>query len=160
DRKRIAEGWNNWWKAYGDQILLGQKEEHPNDTAVLTDTQGRVWEWRAEGKSRFDIKGAASPVDARILPGRRVLVADERGRRVTEQDFNGKLIWEKKFDEGPVSVQRLPNGNTFVALYSRVVEVRRDGQEVLSLFIASDGRISDANKLPDGRIGCLTNDNK
>ena len=161
DRTRVADAWAAWWKAYGGQILLGQKEDYPLDSAVVTETTGRVWEWRADGKPRFDFKDAASPVDARLLPGKRVLIADERGRRVTERDFSGKLIWEKTFDdEGPVSVHRLPNGNTFVALYSRVVEVRRDGQIVSSLFIASDGRISDANKLPDGRIGCLTTDNK
>jgi outer membrane protein assembly factor BamB len=106
------------------------------------------------------ISGLTSPVDARILPGNRVLVADESASKVVEMDFRGKVIWEKTLDERPVSVQRLPNGNTFVALHSHVVEVRRDGEIVSSISIpGSDngfGRISDANKFPDGRIVSLS----
>jgi hypothetical protein len=163
DRKRIAESWQNWWDTFGGQFLPGQKEVHPTDSVVLTDTNTkRVWEWRPDGKPRFDIKGSfSSPVDARILPGNRLLVADEPGRKVTERDFKtGNVIWERTFEQGPVSVQRLPNGNTFVALYDQMVEVRRDGEIVSTISIGLQGRISDANKLPDGRIGCLAYDNK
>jgi hypothetical protein len=160
DRKRIAEQWRAWWKARGEQVLLGQKDDRPNDIAVVADTSGRVWEWQPDGKPRFSITGLTSPVDARVLPGRRVLIAEEAGQKVSEYSFNGRLLWERSFDEGPVSVQRLPNGNTFVATYFRVHEVRRDGS-VASTFDLGDnrGRISDANKLPSGGIVCLFNDN-
>jgi HEAT repeat protein len=158
-RKKISEQWAEWWSQRGGQVLLGQKDDRPTDAAVIADTQGRVFDWRPDDKPRFDIKNLTGPVDVRVLPGNRVLIAEESSDRVAELDYQGKVIWEHTFDEGPVSVQRLPNGNTFVALYSRVVEVRRDGQIVSSIPIPGGeegiGRISDANKFPDGRIACL-----
>ncbi len=160
DRKRLAEQWGAWWKARGAQVLLGQKDDRPTDVAVITDTTGRVWEWQPDSKPRFSITGLISPVDARVLPGRRVLVAEEQAQKVTEYDFRGKLLWEKSFDDGPVSVQRLPNGNTFVATYFRFLEVRRDGSIASSINIGDQGRVSDANKLADGSIVCLFSDNR
>src|SRR5262249_28043539 len=130
------------------------------DVAVVADTAGRVWEWQPDGKPRFSITGLTSPVDARVLPGRRVLIAEEGGQKVSEYDFSGKLLWEKSFEDGPVSVQRLPNGNTFVATYFRFVEVRRDGSIASTINVSDFGRVSDANKLHDGRIVCLFNNNQ
>ena len=92
----------------------------------------------------------------RVLPGKRVLIAEQNGRRVTERDFNGKVIWEHQIDDGPVSVMRLANGNTFIATMSRVLEVRRNGETVYS-YPVDDG-ISDANKLTDGRIAIISTD--
>ena len=160
DRQRLSEQWAAWWKARGGQILLGQKDDGPADVAVLAETTGRVWEWQPDAKPRFEITGLTSPVDARVLPGHRVLVAEEGGLKVSEYSFKGKLLWEKSFEDGPVSVQRLPNGNTFVATYSRFVEVRRDGSVASTIDVTNYGRISDANKLRDGRIVCLFNNNQ
>lgn len=161
DRKRLAQGWGEWWKARGAQVLLGRADDYPTDVAVVTDTKGRVWEFRPEGKPRYDInEGLASPVDARSLPGRRVLVADEGASKVIEFSHKGKVLWERAFDDGPVSVQRLPNGNTFVATYTTFWEVRRDGTVAFSRPAGHHGRISDANKMPDGRIVCLFSNNE
>ncbi|MFL5339784.1 MAG: PQQ-binding-like beta-propeller repeat protein [Gemmataceae bacterium] len=62
--------------------------------------------------------------------------------------------------DGPVFVQRLPNGNTFFATYSRFVEVRRYGSTALAIDVSDHGRISDANRMRDGRIVCLFNNNQ
>src|SRR5262249_39838290 len=70
--------------------------------------------------------------------------------------FNGKVIWEQQIEDGPVSVMRLPNGNTFIATMFRVLEVRRNGDTVYS-YPVEDG-ISDANKLTDGRIAIISTD--
>lgn len=162
DRKEASQQWAAWWKAKGDQVLFGQKDEPPTDHCIVSETgqTNRVFEWRPEGKPRFDLTDLTSPVDARILPGRRVLVAEQQGRRVSERSFSGKLLWEQTFDDGPISVQRLPSGNTFVATMQRVVEVTRDGQMVYSHAVDAGSYISDANRLTDGRICLVTTDGK
>jgi hypothetical protein len=158
DRKEVAEQWAAWWRQKGDQVLFGRKDDYPTDVCGVAETGGnnRVWEWRPEGKPRFNITDLVGPVDVRILPGKRVLIAEQNGHRVTERDFNGKIIWEQPFDDGPVSVMRLPNGNTFVATIGRVTEVRRNGEVVYSHPV-EDG-VSDANKLTDGRIAIISTD--
>ncbi len=156
ERKEVAEQWAAWWRQKGDQVLLGRKDDYPTDVCAVAETgaQNRVFEWRPEGKPRFNITDLVGPVDVRVLPGKRLLIAEQNGRRVTERDFNGKIIWEQPFDEGPVSVMRLPNGNTFVATMQRVMEVRRNGDVVYS-YPVEDG-VSDANKLSDGRIAIIS----
>jgi len=157
DRKKIRSAWQTWWKERGSQLLLGQKEEYPTDVAVVADTEGRVFEWKPEGKPRFDISDLTMPVDAHVLPGNRVLIADQSSRLVTERDFSGKVLWEKVCEDGPVTIQRLPNGNTYIATMQRVLEVRRDGQEVYSYPLpVDDDYLCDSNRLADGTIGIIT----
>lgn len=161
DRKAIAEQWAAWWKAKGDQVLLDRKDDYPTNVCVVAETgaSNRVYEWRPEGAGRFKLTdNLVSPVDARSLPGNRVLIAEQSGRRVTERDHRGRILWEQAFDDGPVSVMRLPNGNTFVSTMNRVLEVRRDGQIVYSYPCDPNTSISDANRLPDGRIAMITTD--
>src|SRR5262249_39923986 len=54
------------------------------------------------------------------------------------------------------SVQRLKNGNTFIAFQNRIVEVDRSGKEVLTL---TPGSIWCARRLPDGKIVAAVNGN-
>jgi len=168
DRKAAAEHWSAWWAAKGGQVLFGRTDDYPTDVAAVTETgdlnqggeeSGRVYEWRPEGKPRFNVKNLHGPVDVRVLPGNRVLVAMQNGRRVSELDFRGKVLWEQTIDDGPVSVMRLPNGNTFIATMERVMEVRRDGEVVYSYTCDPDTTISDANKLSDGRIAIISTGN-
>jgi len=153
ERKQAAERWKKWWQEKGDQILFGRKDERATDVAVVCDTDGKVFEWRPDAKGAFEISGdLVQPVDAHWLPGNRVLIADQSGRVVTERDYSGKVLWKKVCSDGPVTIQRLANGNTFIASMTRVSEVRRDGFEVYSYSIDPNNTISDANRMPDGRI--------
>jgi HEAT repeat protein len=152
ERKQAAEQWKKWWQDKGEQVLLGRKDERVTDIAVVCDTDGKVFEWKPDGKSAFEITDVAQPVDAHWLPGNRILIADQNGHVVTERSYDGKVLWKKVCADGPVTIQRLSNGNTFIATMTRVTEVRRDGAELYSYPIDPNDSISDANRMPDGRI--------
>jgi hypothetical protein len=92
------------------------------------------------------LTGLARPNDAQVLSEQRILVAEQN--RITERDRQGRILWQKAAP-GPVNVQRLRNGNTFIACFNQLIEVNRAGQEVLR--IAGQG-IRAARKLSDGRI--------
>ena len=68
--------------------------------------------------------------------------------RVTERDLRGTVLWKLE-GIAPVSVQRLPNGNTFIPCNDLLIEVDRRGKEVLRAMVAG---IAAARRLPDGRI--------
>src|SRR5208282_1718828 len=81
-----------------------------------------------DGKERWALTGLEGPVDAQVLANGHILVAESN--RVTERDVRGTVLWKL---EGitPVSVQRLPNGNTFIPCNDVLVEVDRRGKDVL-----------------------------
>jgi outer membrane protein assembly factor BamB len=87
------------------------------------------------------------PLDAVVLANQHVLVAERN--RVTERDLRGKVVWQKEVDQ-PFSVQRLPNGNTFISATNVLLEVDRAGKIVLSVTVGGQGNA--ARRLKDGRI--------
>lgn len=60
----------------------------------------------------------------------------------------GKVVWQKKVTR-PFSVQRLPNGNTFIVAVNVIFEVDRAGKLVLS--VSAPGQGFAARRLKDGR---------
>jgi HEAT repeat protein len=139
------------------------------DRLVAVDRNGQVvWQ----------IEDLQHPIDFQILPGDRVLVAEYAGYRVTERDLKGKIVWEtKNLGRPPVSVQRLANGNTFIALYhtpanggGTLLEVDREGKIVATTAnpvgaaagaagpagaLVRNAIIRAAYKMPDGQVMCL-----
>ncbi|HKI35213.1 MAG TPA: HEAT repeat domain-containing protein [Gemmataceae bacterium] len=138
-RKKARDAWAVWWKANAAkadlsrlataQVTLGYT------TVVLVNDGGlgRVVELGRDGKVRWQIDGLQYPVDAWVLPGNRVLVGEYNGMKVTERDLTGRVVWEKSNLGGRVvNVQRLPSGNTFIAVQNALLEVDRAGKEVFA----------------------------
>ncbi|HEX5271894.1 MAG TPA: PQQ-binding-like beta-propeller repeat protein, partial [Gemmataceae bacterium] len=107
-----------------------------------------------DGKVRWQIERLDNALDAQVLPGQRVLIAEYGSHRITERDFKGNVLWEKKFPDPPYAAQRLPNGRTFVATQQRLLEIDREGKEVLTIKAQSRA----AARFPDGRFALLGDD--
>ena len=93
----------------------------------------------ADGRPRWQIDGLQQPLDVQLLPGDRLLIAEHSANQVTERNLRGEVLWEKRLGvraqadgeaDGPLVAQRLPNGNTFIATHTELLEVDRDGKEV------------------------------
>jgi hypothetical protein len=136
-RKKARDAWAAWWKANAARIDLAQRHVaqvtlgYTVVCLVEDGGNGRVAELGRDGKVRWQIDGLQYPVDAWVVPGNRVLVGEYNGMKVTERDRTGKVLWEKANLPGRVvNVQRLPNGNTFIAVQNALLEVDRSGKEV------------------------------
>src|SRR4029077_9522767 len=111
---------------------------------------------------KFDVQGY--PVDAQIVKvngAERVLVAEynlppTQGGRVSERDFKGEVKWEKNVGGNPIGVQRLANGNTFVVMQNRLVELDRNGNEAFTMNRVNHD-IFRARKLRNGEVVYVTN---
>jgi hypothetical protein len=68
-------------------------------------SNGKVYELGRDRKPRWSFEGAVNPVDVRVLPNNRVLLAESG--KVTERDLKGNIIWEKQTRGSPYNVQRL-----------------------------------------------------
>ena len=160
ERKKNRDAWAEWWKANGEKAdfaKLAPDRRWLNLTLVVDHARGRVVELGPDKKPRWTLANLAHPIDAVVLPGNRVLIAEYSGMKVTERDFNGKVLWEKGGLNGnPTNVQRLPNGNTFIATLNGLLEVDREGKLLYMINVNAMA----ANKGRDGRIWALTGDNR
>jgi HEAT repeat protein len=159
DPAGCRRAWDAWWKEKGDKIDLTtvNLEETERGITLVCDvngsrpgSDGSVWECGRDGKVtwRYDI--LSGPIDAHLLPGGRLLIAEHRANRVAERDRKGTILWETRTRNSPVACQRLANGNTFIATYDELLEVTRDGKTVWSLNPGR--RIFSATKLRNGHV--------
>ncbi len=133
-RERCRKAWAEWWRQYGASVDLsrGNSTAHIlGYTLLLLLQTGEAFEVDAQGRERWRVRGLQKPLDVQYLPGNRLLVAEYDANRVTERNTKGKILWEKKI-EFPLVAQRLPNGNTFIATNSQLLEVSDTGGEVFS----------------------------
>jgi HEAT repeat protein len=156
DKKKCHDAWAAWWKDNGERIDLARLKVRPwyGFTLLCDSSRNRVFEIDRDGKERWAIQGVPFPVDAWVLGGKRVLIAEYNGRKISERDLTGNIVWSRGLPNLPVNVQRLPNGNTFIATQSQILEVDRGGKEVYALNNIHGG-ITAAYRARDGRIICL-----
>jgi HEAT repeat protein len=160
-RHRSQVAWAGWWRAHGstvDMARLSAAQRLLGYTLVIAmspnGSTGEVTEFGADGQPRWQIARLRFPIDARVLPGERILVSEYHGMRVTERDLQGKVLWQKNVTM-PINCQRLPNGNTFIASRNLLLEVEPGGREVFS-HSRSAHDVTSAAKLHDGQYVCLT----
>jgi hypothetical protein len=120
-------------------------------TLVALPGQNAVVEVDDQGRETFRV-AAKSAYACDLLPNGHRLVGDGKG--VVEYDARGKEIWSKTdLPRAPMSVRRLDNGNTLVAMdghdqqKSVVLEIDPLGEEVWRWQGDMPG---DAARLPDG----------
>ena len=160
ERKKCRDTWAAWWKDNAARADLGRLTNHASLGLIILCSveRGRVFAIDRRGREHWSIEVEQGCVDAVVLPGRRVLLAENNANRVTERDFQGNILWQKQFSS-PANVQRLPNGNTFVAGPGYIVELDRAGKEVYSLTNVPGGVLA-AYRARKGHIVCLTQNGK
>jgi hypothetical protein len=160
ERQDYRDRWAKWWEDNAAKADLPRLAEAPplrGWTIIAQMSTNRVYEIDRQGKTRWTIDSLSGPIDAHVLPGDRVLIAEHHGSRITERNLRGNVLWEKRLNDRPVSVQRLPNGNTFIATYASLLEVTRDGKEVYNYRPeGAIGQIYAGQKLRNGRLVCVT----
>ncbi|HEY7156439.1 MAG TPA: HEAT repeat domain-containing protein [Gemmataceae bacterium] len=157
EREKCRDAWAAWWKVNALRVDLARLIDRPllGYTVVCDVGQNRVYELDRHGKVRWAINNLQCPTHARVLPGNRVLIAEHNSQTISERDFKGKVLWSKeKLPSKPMSVQRLGNGNTFIATETQVLEVDRAGKEVYTIDVP--GGVWEAYRSRSGVIFCLT----
>lgn len=157
-RKKCRDAWADWWtknSGAADMSRLQPSWKMLGRSMVVLLDENTVQEMDAQGKVLWQIKDAQFPLDAQSLPNDRVLIAEHASNKVTERDFAGKVHFEKEVGEGPLVAQRLPNGNTFIATAAQLLEVDKEGKEVLSYKRPLE-TIRKATKMRNGDICMVT----
>jgi hypothetical protein len=160
-RAKCRDAWQAWWKTKGDKVDLAKLEDVQKllgYTLVVLLDQGRIVELDAENQPRWQLDNLVFPLDAQLIGDDRVLIAEYHANRVSERDLKGQIKWQKQI-VGPLACQRLPNGSTFIATDSQLLEYDKDDKETVNITMPGEGRtIMKAMKLPSGEIAMLTAD--
>lgn len=170
-RKSYRDAWSKWYAANAgniDMAKLSQESIYLGYTMIVQHNNrigaggggnvGEIFELDKDKNQRWKITiPAGYPVDAQYVGGNRVVVAEYQGNRVTERDtIKGEIKWEYNCGGNPFSVQRLPNGNTFIAMQGRLIEIDRNKNEVWS-YQRPNNDIVRARKLPTGEVAFVSN---
>lgn len=162
--QKCREAWEAWWRKHGATVELARLDETPRLLGYTLIVQmdgrrggGQVCEIAGpDNKQRWRIDGLSMPMDAQVLPGNRVLIAEYQGMRVTERNLKGDILWERAVNL-PINVQRLANGSTFIATQQQLIEVDSTGKET-AIGNPTGMNFMAARKLRDGGYGCVTGD--
>jgi hypothetical protein len=162
ERARCRDAWADWYRKHEAKLDLAKLDlDHRLIGLTLicaangyNGDKGKVWEVGPDGKTRWEINDVQYPVDAQVLAGNRVLIAEQSGRRVTERDLQGKILWQHPVTENLVGCQRLPNGNTFIATNSQLYEVARDGK-VAFRYSGHQSTVYSAVRLRNGNVAYM-----
>src|SRR5262249_15721413 len=158
-RRAYRDAWNDWWRTQGTTVDLGRLQAAPRQLGytllVQVDTNssfGRVTELGPDGKPRWEIANLRYPMDAHVLSGNRVLIAEVKGGagNVIERDLKGTILWSHRAPTA-FNCQRLPNGNTFIVCRQQLLEVDRNHKEVMAINRPAHDIIA-AVKRRDGQI--------
>jgi HEAT repeat protein len=161
ERRKARDAWQAWWHKHGDRVDLARLGEAPALLGLTLIAHwdngqvGHIAELGPDGKARRDVQNIPWPIDFYWLPGNRLLCAEYYINKVTERNFKGEQLWEKTLPENPLAAQRLANGNTFIVMRSRLLEVDRTGKEVNG-FAEAGRDIVSAIKTRNGQVYLVT----
>jgi hypothetical protein len=157
-RGKYHDAWKEWWTRHADKLDLAKIDlfpaQHGYTMMILLD-QNQIVEVDSANKVRWTINGVQFPLDAQLLPNDHVLVAENMANRITERNLKGEVLWQFAV-EAPLVAQRLPDGNTFIATRTQLVEVDKDGKEVSTYARPGGELFMRAAKLRNGDIACVT----
>jgi hypothetical protein len=157
-REKASEEWLKWWAANEKEVKLAKLDEVERTLGytllIEMDVRGiggRVMEISPDGKKRWEITNVQFPTDAVVLPGNRVVIAEQNSNRVSERDTtSGKEIWAETFNQ-PIGLQRLSNGNLVIIGRHQIVEWDRNRKAVATITRPQFDIVAGA-RLPNGEF--------
>ncbi len=92
EKKKCRDAWAAWWKINADRVDLARLTSRPwlGYTLLCDCSNNRVFEVGRDGKQRWAIENVPFPVDAWVLPGNRVLIAEYNARRSHRTRLQGQ----------------------------------------------------------------------
>jgi hypothetical protein len=132
--EKFRDEWLAWWKANESKVKLDSFAFAPRTDGCLL-----LVEWNNQGwgngqvtllgpnlKPRATLTNLMQPMDAVLLPGDRIAVAEQNNSRVTIRNFANEIVTTIQ-DNQPIGLQHLESGKLFVSNRNGAAEFDLDG---------------------------------
>ena len=158
-RAKAVEAWKAWWKDNAKTTDLAKIDFARRDIGVYLvveghnpalGTAGRILEVDPAGKVRWEVKNLISPNDVQILRNGNLLIVEQE-QRITERDRTGKIVGMDRVYGQTFHVERLRNGNTFLACRNLLTVLDPKGAVVFTHQFFN-ARILAARRFRDGTM--------
>jgi len=159
-RKQRREVWVKWWQDSSSRVDLARLHDQPRllgRTLIPEMHANKIWECGKDTKPLWTISNLQCPIDAEVLPGGRILVAELNGNRVSERDMGGNILWEVKVNT-PIACQRLAGGLTFIGTNHRLCVISRDKKELMVYEPEKEFFIHSVQRLRNGHTVMVSMD--
>ncbi len=162
-RRKQRLAWDAWYRDNGAALDLAKIDLGSRllgyTVIAMRDIRGRntgkVYEIDSTGKVRWEITDVNYPVFAQVVKRDRVLIAEQTFNRISERNLKGGIIWQKQVTTALVGAQRLPNGNTLAIGRNQLIELDKNGKEVLTINRPAYDVVTAARDR-DGQFGIIT----
>lgn len=163
--EKFRDEWMAWWKANGQAVDVSKFEFKPR-----TDGSLLLVEWNSQGwgngsitllgpnlKERVKLTNLAQPMDAVLLPGERIAVAEQNNSRVTIRNFQNEIITTIQENQ-PIGLQLLPSGKLFVSNRNGCAEYDLNGTKGWKYDRPNNSHdVMGARRLPSGETILFVN---
>ncbi len=159
-RPEQLQSWRQWVAKEGLSAQLRFPQQREAEWAAGRPITGRTLVCRPARHDAVELDEAGKEVFTAatqagwacdITPEGHRLIGDHAGKAIVEYDAGGKEVWGvRNLPGGPMSVRRLDNGNTLVALSDANVVAEYDPEGRMAWSVRVEGRPCDARRLPDG----------
>lgn len=159
-RTEQVQNWRQWLAKEGLSAKLLFPQQREAEWAAGRPITGRTLVCRPARHDAAELDEAGKEVftvatqlgwACDITPEGHRLIGDHAAKAVVEYDLVGKEVWGvRNLPGGPMSVRRLDNGNTLVALSDANVVAEYDPEGRMAWSVRVEGRPCDARRLPDG----------
>lgn len=161
--------WRQWWKDQGQKADVAAAERQPRRPLLLLAYDrkgGRAWVVGCDGVTRHEWTGLDRLADAQYVPGGGVLTLHEQQGaekpNLAERTPRGQTLWQHSEMANPQYVQRLSNGQLFVAEFELAKQFPRlryqvlgPGPRVIATQPKAASVIAHAARLTeDGKVVC------
>ncbi len=105
-RRRGRAAWEDWWRKQWSHLDLAKNDQRPErpgllltcEDAINSVQDGRVSLRGCDGRVRWQVAGLRRPVDARLLPGGRVLIAEGDDYPVSWPEYRDTILQQEPSD--------------------------------------------------------------
>jgi HEAT repeat protein len=133
-QQACQNAWRQWWKANEKTLNLAEVEKEPRRPLLLfgfNRAEGKLYILGCDGVIRHEWNTSRKDIaDGQYVPGGTIITLHEQppGEKplLAERDRAGKVLWQYEDMREPRHVQRLSNGQVFVAERREITNMRSD----------------------------------
>ncbi|MEZ6142958.1 MAG: PQQ-binding-like beta-propeller repeat protein [Zavarzinella sp.] len=164
DRTAAQAAWKQWWESNEAKVDMAKLSDDASFGLLLVlqtplrGGLGQIAAYGSDNKEKWKVPNLNWPTDCKVLPGKKILIAEHNRSRVFLREISGKELWTLSINN-PVNCGMLPNGVTWAVGRNQIIEWDKGenaNRKQLFSFIRNEYDIVAGARTPKGEYLILT----